>query len=149
MELFRIPVRDCVSHHSILNSSICFFMTTCAWLCLPRTGSLKETNGTVRWLRTVRGCDSHSHSSLKETNGTVQNRVMGDSTTHSYSEQFHLFLLRLEWCVTVSQPPQVVLKKQMELFRIEWWETQPRTGSLKETNGTVQNREMGDTVTHR
>ena len=32
---------------------------------------------------------------------------------------------------------QVVLKKQMELLRIEWWETQPRTGSHKETNGTV------------
>ena len=30
-----LPVRGCVSHHSILNSSICFFMTTCVWLCLP------------------------------------------------------------------------------------------------------------------
>ena len=31
----RLPVRDCVSHLSILYSSICFFKTTCAWLCLP------------------------------------------------------------------------------------------------------------------
>ena len=184
-----LPVRGCVSHHSILNSSICLFMTTCAWLCLPSldseqfhlflydylcvavspisriheqkhlfllwlpvrgcvitrfcTGSLKETNGTVEnpitrfwtvpfvslWLDLCVECHSHAQVVCKETNGTVRIPVMAETQPHTGSLKKQMELYRIEWWLRHSHA-QVVLKKQMELFRIEWWETQPHTGSL-------------------
>ena len=73
---FRLPVRGCDSHHSILNSSICFFMTTCAWLCLPSLDSYSSIcffMTTCAWL----------------------------CLPSLYSQQFHLFLYDY-LCVAVS-----------------------------------------------
>ena len=147
-----LPVCGCVSHHSILYSSICFFMTTCAWLCLPSLYSYSSK--CFCWWLPVCGCVS---------------------ATHRYSQQFHLFLYDY-LCVAVSQPshrysstvPFVSLwlpvrgcdsathssHQQFHLFLYDYLcvaVTQPRTGSLKETNVSVDEY-LSDgwvTATHR